>query len=353
MSSEVLPLRENTQSSVCASLPVATDLLQALTAILDSADPGPDYAPLLLQLKRFGATLSSARDTHDIMDAAWPLSTTCRATVTAVQQRQATRRQDLSKMVTLVREAVAAMGEGHAHSTAALTATTTRLDQMQSVTNFDELRELLASEVVTLKSVATSREREHDQVVSTLNNRLVAAEEQLFNARLEAMTDPLTGIGNRRGFDLALAAHVGHADPLVPTLLALFDVDGFKAINDNFGHPKGDELLRLVARSISESLRQGDVVARIGGDEFAVIATGLPLVQGSARFKTIIRNVAAATRSEGLHVSLSCGVSECSAGDTPATLFHRSDTALTEAKGQGKNRVISRSSPLIRSLLRQ
>jgi diguanylate cyclase (GGDEF)-like protein len=352
MSSEVLPLREKSVAA-CATLPVATELIQALTAILESADPGPDYAPLLMQLKRFGTTLSSAEEPEEIKATTRPLAVTVRATVDAVQHRQVARRQDLANMVTLVRDAVAAMGEGHALSTAELSASTQRLDQMQSVTNFGDLRQLLAHEVVTLKSIATDREREHDRVVSTLNNRIVAAEEELSHARIEAITDPLTGIANRRGFDLALAMQVRHADPLVPLLLAIFDVDGFKSINDNFGHPKGDELLKCVATAISNSVRQGDVVARIGGDEFAVIATGLTLAQGSARLKSIIRNVAAATDRQGLHVSVSCGVSECCAGDTSATLFHRSDVALAEAKNNGKNRVISRSLSSIRSLLRQ
>jgi diguanylate cyclase len=272
--------------------------------------------------------------------------------VDAVQQRQVSRRQDLANMVTLVRDAVAAMGEGHALSTAELSASTHRLGQMQSVTNFNELRQLLAEEVVTLQAIATDREREHDRIVSTLNHRIVEAEEELSHARTEAMTDPLTAVANRRGFDLALGTQVRHADPLVPLLLAVFDVDGFKAVNDTHGHPAGDELLQCVARTISESVRQDDVVARIGGDEFAVIATGLTLAQGSARFKTIIRNISTITRERGYPVSVSCGVSECSAGDTPATLFHKSDVALAEAKSQGKNRVITRSVPSIRSLLR-
>jgi diguanylate cyclase (GGDEF)-like protein len=168
-----------------------------------------------------------------------------------------------------------------------------------------------------------------------------------------AMYDPLTGLSNRRGMLDRLELALRDDAPSWILTLLFIDLDGFKSVNDTFGHPKGDELLKCVATAISEAVRQGDVVARIGGDEFAVIAAGLTLAQGSARLKTIIRSIATVTRDHGFDVSASCGVSEFCAGDTAATLFLRSDVALADAKSQGKNRVIGRSSPSIRSLLRR
>jgi diguanylate cyclase (GGDEF)-like protein len=90
-----------------------------------------------------------------------------------------------------------------------------------------------------------------------------------------AHSDPLTGLLNRRGFDDALAVALGSAT--AERLLALYvlDLDGFKPVNDRFGHDVGDELLRVAAQRLRSSVRSGDAVARLGGDEFVVMADGL------------------------------------------------------------------------------
>lgn len=96
-------------------------------------------------------------------------------------------------------------------------------------------------------------------------------EEQL---RLAAYSDPVTGIGNRRRFDLDLAAAMAASmDTGKPFALVLADVDRFKSINDAFGHEVGDEVLRETARRLRSGVRQGDRIARIGGDEFAAIVS--------------------------------------------------------------------------------
>ncbi|HEX7558061.1 MAG TPA: diguanylate cyclase, partial [Usitatibacter sp.] len=90
-----------------------------------------------------------------------------------------------------------------------------------------------------------------------------------------AHSDPLTGLLNRRGFDDALAVALGSASPERLLALYVLDLDGFKPINDQFGHDVGDELLRVAAQRLRASVRSGDAVARLGGDEFVVMADGL------------------------------------------------------------------------------
>ena len=99
-----------------------------------------------------------------------------------------------------------------------------------------------------------------------LKGRLLHAEAR---QRVMAERDPLTGLYNRRSFDSALAHALDHRDGAA---LVLFDFDGFKAINDDHGHPVGDAVLRAVAAACQEVVRDGDCLARFGGDEFAVIA---------------------------------------------------------------------------------
>ncbi len=104
--------------------------------------------------------------------------------------------------------------------------------------------------------------------VQFLKGRLVRAEQ---HQRTMAELDPLTGVANRRGFDLALARAAATGDPYA---LILIDLDDFKRVNDEQGHPAGDAVLQSVAVAAARVARQGDCLARIGGDEFALIAPG-------------------------------------------------------------------------------
>ncbi len=114
----------------------------------------------------------------------------------------------------------------------------------------------------------------------SLKQRLVGAEAR---QREIANIDPLTGVANRRAFDSALRREVAarvdaragrRLDDDEPFALLVFDLDDFKAINDDYGHPVGDAVLRRTARRAESVLRSTDLLARIGGDEFAVIAPG-------------------------------------------------------------------------------
>jgi diguanylate cyclase (GGDEF)-like protein len=117
-------------------------------------------------------------------------------------------------------------------------------------------------------------------VMVSLKQRLVGAEAR---QREIANLDPLTGVANRRAFDSALRREVAargdaragrRLDDDQPFALLVFDLDDFKAINDDYGHPVGDAVLRRTARRAESVLRSTDLLARIGGDEFAVIAPG-------------------------------------------------------------------------------
>jgi len=146
-----------------------------------------------------------------------------------------------------------------------------------------------------------------------------------------ATLDPLTGLLNRRGFDRACDDLVAAAERAgTPLSVALVDVDGFKGVNDGLGHAAGDDLLRAIAAGCRALLPPSAVLARCGGDEFAVL---LPGCGGDEAFRVVDAVRAASDRT-----TLSCGVAELAPGETGADVLRRADTAMYAAKRAGRDR---------------
>jgi diguanylate cyclase (GGDEF)-like protein len=158
-------------------------------------------------------------------------------------------------------------------------------------------------------------------------------------ARLQRLTqvDPLTGVLNRRGLDVALPES---SAALVS--VAMCDLDRFKRINDGFGHAAGDEVLRRVCQLLSTVLRAGDGVVRWGGEEFLVVLPGIELDRARRiveRARSWIEREPIEIAGQMLDVTISVGVAERRAGETREALIGRADDALYAAKQAGRNRV--------------
>ena len=168
------------------------------------------------------------------------------------------------------------------------------------------------------------------------------------NIRLlrEATTDSLTGLCNRRHFIARCEEELARGRRTdAPLSLILIDLDDFKAINDCFGHPAGDQALLAVSTALQEECRQGiDLPGRIGGEEFAVLCAATPC-EGARVVAERLRRAIGQRRVlvEGRTVALSAslGVAEQVDTDTWESLFRRADTALYAAKADGKNRVVA------------
>jgi diguanylate cyclase (GGDEF)-like protein len=163
--------------------------------------------------------------------------------------------------------------------------------------------------------------------------------------RERAERDGLTGLFNRRELEQALdaerARHERYGHPLA---LLLIDVDHFKGINDRFGHDAGDAVLRTVARVILAGVREVDMAARFGGEEFAVL---LPETAPEAasdvaeRLRAAVERIELPWNGQGIRVHISIGVSSCPACvRDPSALVRSADAALYQAKTLGRNRVI-------------
>ena len=151
----------------------------------------------------------------------------------------------------------------------------------------------------------------------------------------DALSDPLTGVPNRRAFDAALPRLVGDAQSAAsPLTLAILDVDRFKRVNDTYGHLVGDEVLRRIAAVLLRHTRETDRSARYGGDEF-VLCLPVPEPDARATVARIVRAVAEhpwAQVAEGLTVSVTAGSAGLGPGDTSTSLFWAADQALLAAK---------------------
>ena len=158
---------------------------------------------------------------------------------------------------------------------------------------------------------------------------------------LQARTDALTGLLNRRGFESQMAFAMALARRSTrPLSVIAVDVDHFKRVNDTYGHEAGDEVLRRLARTLETRLRGSDVIARLGGEEFVALLPDTDLEGARAIAQTLVTAMAQQQDPVVGTITVSAGVASMrGADDTGAAILRRSDIALYEAKGQGRNRV--------------
>jgi len=162
-------------------------------------------------------------------------------------------------------------------------------------------------------------------------------EEQASEARIDA----LTGLANRRALEEILAAEISRAQRFAHQLaVVLLDLDRFKEINDSFGHAAGDVMLRAVSRLLTSLARQGDTVARWGGEEFVVVLPETDLA-GAQRFAERLRRTIEAHAVGEMKTSASCGVARMLPEDSVEELLGAADQALYQAKSNGRNRTES------------
>lgn len=165
----------------------------------------------------------------------------------------------------------------------------------------------------------------------------------LRQAERNAHTDALTGLGNRLWMRTMFEREVTRTLHSHKALcLMMVDVDNFKVFNDKYGHIAGDSVLVAVAEALRQYLRPTDLIARFGGDEFAVLLPDLQLNQARQTAERIRQQVAgAAPPSLSAAITVSIGIADRTQSDDVATLVHRADAAMYEAKAAGRNRVVT------------
>jgi diguanylate cyclase len=195
--------------------------------------------------------------------------------------------------------------------------------------------------------------REMQASIASLNRRLDESRreigqlrEEVTKAREDALADGLTGLMNRRGFDLSLAAclEIPDSEEQGPSLL-IIDIDHFKIVNDSYGHLFGDKVIRALAQILKSNVKGKDTAVRYGGEEFVILLPDTPL-SGAQHLAEKIRGAVERFRikrsdsNEAVaNITVSLGVASYRAGESGNDLVARADAALYASKRQGRNRV--------------
>lgn len=163
---------------------------------------------------------------------------------------------------------------------------------------------------------------------------------RLEHAEAQAMSDPLTGLGNRR----KLRDFFNELPENIISLFLMIDIDHFKHINDQYGHDAGDLVLEKLAALLKTDTRSTDMVARLGGEEFCIVLPETNITQGIALAESIRKEIAATTfetKHGNIDVKVSIGVAERLPNETIACWLKRADEALYQAKQNGRNQVVT------------
>jgi diguanylate cyclase (GGDEF)-like protein len=255
------------------------------------------------------------------------------------------------EVIDLLRDALRTLA-GEASLQGMIITSTARFRDMVEIQDVFQLKKRLVEEVHALEQNVRDQQANRDRTMHQLTERAQSLEQRLHRTRerlsvtlAESSMDPLTRVANRRYFDLQLASWMAPHSKEHPFVLAMFDIDDFKKINDAYGHQVGDRVLRGIARTLRQVSRDEDVLARYGGEEFVLLLRNFSADKAIDRCNEIVRSVAAqafewedSARTLRLYATITCGMTEFTREDSVYDLLHRADTALYRAKKLGKNR---------------
>jgi diguanylate cyclase len=214
----------------------------------------------------------------------------------------------------------------------------------------------LVNKMIGATRAMEARTHELENKLQTSSQEIAELRDRLEATQQDTIRDHLTGIPNRRAFDIELKSAIDATrESAEPLSIVMFDVDHFKQFNDTWGHQTGDQVLRLVANCIADNARHSDTTTRFGGEEFAVILPSTALadaVHWANQICGIVRSKRLVKKSTGGKlgvVTISAGVVKHRPGETDVQVVRRADTCLYAAKHAGRDRVVSETDSAILS----
>ena len=219
-------------------------------------------------------------------------------------------------------------------------------EQLAAPEDVSAVRDMIA-EVLSETRNMQDRTKKLEQALDDSTKELASISDHLVAARQQALTDGLTGIANRRCFDERLEELIMDASKeRTPLSLLIGDIDHFKAFNDTHGHQVGDQVLKQVAMTLTQSIKGRDLAARYGGEEFAVILPetdlhGAKQVSEQIRLSIAKKKIRMKSSGQSLGaITMSIGASQYVPGESQVSLIERTDQGLYRAKREGRNRTV-------------
>jgi diguanylate cyclase (GGDEF)-like protein len=280
----------------------------------------------------------------------------CRGQFKKSQVKRHERDEHFAEIILFLRKALAGLTGDSRTYHEDLLGTAGRIRELINLKDIQELRSRVAEEVNELNRAINEKQKREQVQFAQLSEQVSILQHKLEAAKAEASLDGLTGIANRRNFDFTIQRWViAHEKSEEPFTVAIFDLDNFKQINDNYGHQIGDNVLIETAIELGRKIRPNDFLARYGGEEFVLLSAGMKLVESEKRFSQMLKQIDGkrfelkSAENEPLVISLtaSCGVAEYALNESARDLIQRADEALYEAKRSGKNRVAIKRRPLL------
>lgn len=243
--------------------------------------------------------------------------------------------EDVAKIITDAQTNTGAYGSE-------LKKTTQNLGKVQ---NINDLKKVV-TDMVTKNQEVLAENQSLEKELTHSTKRMDDLKLEVESARAEAKQDALTNLLNRKGFDIVMKDSLAHAKKESRAMsLLLMDIDHFKKFNDTYGHQVGDQVLRLVGRTLIESIKGRDTAARYGGEEFAIILPETNVTAATALANALRRAIAnkeLVNKNTGEtlgHVTVSIGAAESYPNEKPEEIIERADKALYMAKQSGRDRV--------------
>jgi diguanylate cyclase (GGDEF)-like protein len=256
------------------------------------------------------------------------------------------RENELRRIIEVLTEGLTELSAGNANHHKRVLENGARFEAAGRLGDLVSIRRAIATEVTGLRKTVSEKQAEDAAHTASLRREVESLRKDIEDVRSKAATDPLTGAANRAAFDADLARRCDRARAGTEGFaMLLLDVDHFKKINDTYGHQTGDRVLVALVGYCRGHVRGGDLLARWGGEEFALVLPSANLKAGLRKAQDLVKGLAKRTwavdSGATIGFTMSVGVAAWQDGDDPETIMARADRALYQAKHEGRNRAVA------------
>ena len=259
------------------------------------------------------------------------------------------REKELRDIIAMLSSAITSLDSENQDYNRKIITQSQQIEKIGFLDDLKQIKQTLTKEITHLRDTVREKSKRDKSRMNELASKVSGLKDELQQVRSEAERDGLTGVYNRKTFDLYIEELIKrNANVPSPFSLMLIDVDNFKIINDTHGHTVGDRVLASVAGHCRRQIRGDDFLARYGGEEFVVILPNASLRNAHKKAKFLCKEFASTRYSldgqpdgETLSLTVSIGVSAYNKGDTSTAIIDRADKALYDAKHSGKNKALA------------